>query len=165
MFIALASFSLAVGLTACGDDDDAGPDVGSAAGADPAEADDSGATDDSAAAVTVGDGDGDGSNAVAADLPESFPTWAVYLPEGLELQQSQEREAAGRPNWIVVGNVDRDPGSVEFELLGHYGDPVEAATPADSITMSFDRNGYLVDFTLQENADGGSLVSVSVIEQ
>lgn len=172
LLLAPVALLASLGLLACGGDDDTVTDIGDTPSADDTtDADAGGDADDDSADLDLdlGGGEvvieqGDDSITAGAALPDDFPVWAIYLPEDFSILQVQERDSAGSVQWIVLGSVPKTPDIVEFELLGFYGDPDVHTEEDGAITMEFQNNGFLVSFTLVENADGDTTTTLSATE-
>ncbi len=171
LLLAPVALLASLGLLACGGDDDTATDTGDTPSAVDGTTDDGADADDGSADLDLdlGGGEvvieqGDDSITAGGALPDDFPVWAIYLPEDFSVLQVQERDSAGAVQWIVLGSVPKTPDLVEFELLGFYGDPEEQAEENGAISLEFQNNGYLVSFTLQENADGDTTTTLSARE-
>lgn len=176
LLLAPVALLASLGLLACGGDDDTAADDGDTPAAVDGTGDgDAGAGDDSTdddstdLDLDLGGGEvvieqGDDSISAGGSLPDDFPGSAVRLPKDFSVLQVQERDSAGSVTWIVLGSVPNAPDIVEFELLGIYGDPDVHTDENGVITMEFQNNGYMVSFTLQENADGDTTTTISATE-
>ena len=168
LLLAPVALLASLGLLACGGDDDTATDDGDTPaavdGSSDGDSSDGGSPDLDLGPDELTIEQGDDSVTMGASLPDDFPD-SVYLPADFSILQVQERNIAASLGWIVLGSVSDAPDVVEAELLDHYGDPDER-TDAGAIVMRYeDDGGYEIKFTLQENADGDTTTTVSVVER
>ncbi|WP_436793670.1 hypothetical protein [Actinospongicola halichondriae] len=154
---ALVSAGLMVG--ACGGDDDAASDDVPAA--EPDDGADAPDLDLGSDGVTIEQGD----NSVTVSglgIPDGFPD-SVWLPEDYEVLSAQEQDDGGSVAWILLGSVAGPPDDVASDLIDHYGEPDSREDPSDSTILEWTgRDGHDLSFTLQANADGDTVLTVSV---
>lgn len=154
---ALVSAGLVLG--ACGgDDDSASPDAPTADADDGTEASDLDLGPDD---LTIEQGD-DSVTVSGLALPDGFPD-SVWLPPGYEVLSAQEQNLAGSSSWTVLGSVAGPPADVAAEVIGHYGEADQSEQPGDTTILEYsDRDGHDLKFSMLANADGDTVLTVTV---
>lgn len=157
----ISAFALAATLlSGCGDDvSDDGldePDAPSRSEQDPGDA----TVGVSAGEITIADDET--AVTVGSTIPDDFPSEALKLPAGYELQQVQQRDAASGTQFIVLGVVRRPSADVEAELIDGHGPPDERTDDGALVLEWNDLSGNTARFTLQTNGDGDTVLTTSV---
>lgn len=156
---AIVSAGLVLGACGGDDDDSAGDDVPAADADDGTGAPDLDLGPDD---LTIEQGD-DSVTVSGLGLPDGFPD-SVWLPPGYEVLSAQEQELGGSTSsWTVLGSVSGPPADVAAEVIGHYGEADQREQPGETTILEYaDRDGNDLKFSMLANADGDTVLTVTV---